>query len=108
MKLTSSHTPHDPLKQSADDHALVEAFGQSVLLRVDPSALDAPRRIREIREDYEFALASRSIPRRGRAVDIGAGVGWFAIPFALAFPDWEVIALEPDTDQFDLLEANVQ
>ena len=108
MKSTSSQPPHDPLKQEAGDDTLVQAFGQSVVLRNDPGTLDAPRRIRELREDYEYALASRSIPKSGRAVDVGAGVGWFAIPFALAFPDWEVIALEPDATQFELLEANAR
>ncbi|MES2844311.1 MAG: FkbM family methyltransferase [Pseudomonadota bacterium] len=56
---------------------------------------------------YEPFLAARSLPKIGTALDIGAGYGGFAIPFAVAFPDWTVWCLEPEPAAFRALRANI-
>lgn len=86
----------------------VTAFGQTLLLQAGADTSDVPRRVEELANLYEPALASRSIPRSGQALDIGAGAGWFALPFASAFPDWSVTAFEVDPAQFRCLSNNVQ
>lgn len=53
-------------------------------------------------------LATQSLPQRGRAIDIGAGFGVFALPFARRYPGWEVWCFEPDAAAFVALERNIR
>ncbi len=85
----------------------VAAFGQR---------LDLPARVpRFLAEDslwrlgaiHEPALAVRSLPQTGVAVDIGAGFGAFALPFAQAFPGWTIWCFEPDPAFFAAFEENI-
>lgn len=88
------------------DRLRIRAFGQSL-------DLDAPK-VAALREDslwrigmhYSPAMTARSLDPQGLAIDIGAGFGSFALPFALAFPGWTVLAFEPDPDCFAALTAN--
>lgn len=83
------------------------AFGRDVALETTGDAFltgDSRWRLREI---YEPALARWRLPTQGQAVDLGAGFGAFALPFALAFPGWRLICLEPDPTAFAALEANI-
>lgn len=56
---------------------------------------------------YQPALASQTLAATGTAVDIGAGFGAFAIPFALANPGWTIWAFEPETEAFAALTRNL-
>ncbi len=85
----------------------VTALGTKVMLAVPDDAAEADRRLHELHEVHEMFLASRAIPKSGLCVDVGAGAGWFALPFAKAFPEWQVICFEPDGDSFELLGKNV-
>ncbi len=84
----------------------LRAFGRDVTLTVAENAAEITRRQTEIDEIYARALASRSLPRAGLCVDLGAGEGWFGLSFAAAFPAWQVICLEPDAQAFDRLKDN--
>ncbi|MFQ5438511.1 MAG: FkbM family methyltransferase, partial [Paracoccaceae bacterium] len=57
---------------------------------------------------YDPFLASLSLPRTGIAVDVGAGFGAFSIPFAMAFPGWEVWCFEPLDFAFSALARNIR
>lgn len=86
----------------------VAAFGQHIALEVRRDQPETDRRLRDLKSCQERFLASRVLPRSGLCVDIGAGEGWFAVPFALAFPKWSVLCFEPDPDAFARLAANVK
>ncbi|MEM6577603.1 MAG: FkbM family methyltransferase [Pseudomonadota bacterium] len=97
------------MKSAETETVTLCAFGQKVALSTNSTmAGDVPRRLSELTEIYERTLASRVIPRSGLAIDLGAGAGWFAIPFAKAFPDWTVIAFEPDPSEHARLVQNAQ
>lgn len=56
---------------------------------------------------YEPFLTARPLPPTGVALDIGAAHGAFALPFARAFPGWQVWCFEPEPLAFAALAANV-
>lgn len=85
----------------------VVAFGARVWLETGEDQVENDRRLRELTECHERFLASRVLPRTGLCVDLGAGEGWFTVPFATAFPNWRVIAFEPDPETFARLQRNV-
>lgn len=43
-----------------------------------------------------------------RIVDVGANIGIYSISFALAFPDAEVVSIEPSKRNYDCLIHNIQ
>jgi FkbM family methyltransferase len=55
---------------------------------------------------YELAELADADPRV--IVDVGAGIGDFAVLAASTFPEAEVLALEPDPKSFAVLERNVR
>ena len=96
--------PAEPLAKTVQ----LSAFGQSVELRAPPDRFlreDTAWRLREI---YERALAVQTLAPEGVAVDIGAGFGGFALPFARAFPGWMVWCFEPEPEAFAALAANIE
>lgn len=87
--------------------SVFRAFGRSVALETTGDAFlrdDSHWRLREI---YEPALARWRLPKTGHSVDLGAGFGAFALPFALAWPGWRVTCLEPDPKAFEAQERNI-
>lgn len=107
-RLSKTSTRHERKSPSAMERLeTCRAFGSNVEIETDANGTDADRRLREIREIYERALASRILPKTGTAVDIGAGDGWFGLAFAKAFPKWDVICIEPDEASFERLKNNV-
>lgn len=86
----------------------VSAFGQRIALEVYQDQPETERRLRDLKDCHERFLASRVLPQSGLCVDIGAGEGWFAVPFAQAFPNWSILCFEPDQNAFARLEANVK
>ncbi|WP_208353899.1 FkbM family methyltransferase [Pseudaestuariivita rosea] len=82
-------------------------FGQMIDLAHANDRVEAERYLDDLNQIYQPFLASRVIPVAGICLDIGADAGWFAIPFAAAFPKWHVICLEADPSAFDLLRQNV-
>lgn len=85
----------------------VRAFGQSLELPARVPHFLAEDSLWRLRNIYEPALAVRILPPTGVAVDIGAGFGAFALPFARAFPGWTVWCFEPDPATFAALERNI-
>lgn len=85
----------------------VSAFGLDFDL--DSTANDFIRddSIWRLKNIYEAALATQPLALTGVALDIGAGFGAFAVPFAAAFPGWRVICLEPDPACFAALQHNI-
>lgn len=95
--------------QSAKDLFVeVAAFGARLRLETSGDQVETARRLNELKEVHERFLASRVLPKIGLCTDLGAGEGWFALPFATAFPGWRVIAFEPDPNTFARLQANVR
>ncbi len=60
-----------------------------------------------LKQHYEPFLATCSLPAEGVAVDIGAGFGTFAVPFARRYPRWRLWCFEPDADSFAALCTNI-
>jgi glycosyltransferase involved in cell wall biosynthesis len=85
----------------------IRAFGQKLRLRAPRVAFLRQDSLWRLRTHYQTALAARSLAPMGRALDIGAGFGAFAIPFAMAYPGWTVLAFEPDRASFMALRNNV-
>ncbi len=56
-----------------------------------------------LREEYDFDL--QEPPKK--IIDAGANVGLFAIRIKNKFPDAEIICIEPDPENFELLQRNV-
>jgi FkbM family methyltransferase len=84
------------------------AFGADVTLVHADDPLERARQLDQYIPGYEAFLASRVIPKTGLCVDVGAGDGWFAIAFAQAFRDWQVLCFEPDAAAADRLRATAQ
>ncbi len=59
---------------------------------------------RQVLIDEEYFFQSSAQPRL--IVDAGANVGYASIYFANRYPDAAIIAIEPDTDNFNLLQKN--
>ncbi|HZF14636.1 MAG TPA: FkbM family methyltransferase [Steroidobacteraceae bacterium] len=56
-----------------------------------------------------FVLTHLRLDQGDVAIDIGANLGWFTLLLArLARPDADVIACEPDPENFDLLRQNLK
>ncbi len=87
----------------------ITAFGQSLSLTCPEGQAEARgARVTQLAEVQERFLASRVLPRQGLALDVGSGIGWFALPFARAFQGWTVVCIEPDPEAFAALEQNVR
>lgn len=85
----------------------VQAFGQTLSLLAPQDAFlreDTAWRLREI---YQPALTAQTLAQTGVAVDIGAGFGGFALPFAAAFPGWKVWCFEPEPVAYARLRQNI-
>lgn len=87
-------------------HSL-SAFGQQVEILHRGDACEVQQRVMELHETLELFLASRVLPKSAVMADINAGAGWFAVPFARAFPDWQVVCFEPDEENFHCLTQSV-
>ncbi len=85
----------------------VSAFGQTFDLQspgIDFLWNDSLWRLKNI---YEPTLATQTLAETGVALDIGAGFGAFAVPFAATFPGWKVYCFEPDPHSFAVLCENI-
>ncbi|NBZ86620.1 FkbM family methyltransferase [Stagnihabitans tardus] len=94
-----------------EDHSLPEtveirAFGQRLQLLAPKLAFLRQDSLWRLKTHYGPAMAARSLEPQGLAIDIGAGFGAFALPFALAYPGWTVLAFEPDPLAFAALARN--
>lgn len=91
-----------------DGRITLRAFGQRLSIYapdVDFLRADSLWRLRHI---YQPALSTQSLAQEGIALDIGAGFGVFALPFALAYPGWRIFCFEPDPVAFAYLQRNIQ
>lgn len=93
---------------SADQVTSFRAFGTEVTLTVGQNTVANRRKQDELHDLYESFLASRVLPRQGLCVDVGAAEGWFAVPFAQAFPNWQVLCFESDPTLARRLRSNVE
>ena len=59
---------------------------------------------RQVLIDEDYFFRSSAQPRL--IIDAGANVGYTSVYFANRFPDAAIIAIEPDTDNFHLLQRN--
>jgi glycosyltransferase involved in cell wall biosynthesis len=86
----------------------LRALGQTVPMIVTSDIHlrdDSHWRLRSI---YEPFLAAQTLAIKGVALDVGAGFGCFAIPFALGNPCWTVWAFEPEPEAFAALCQNIR
>lgn len=97
-----------PKYQIASMRRDIRAFGADACLITSDDEAEVSRRCQDLKNVYEPFLASRVLPKQGVCVDIGAGAGWFAIPFALAFPKWTVVCFEGDPVAFKHLVDNAK
>ena len=100
---TQQITVGDAMGQRLD----LRAFGQNLSIlapKIDFLCSDSLWRLRHI---YQPALATQTLDSAGVALDIGAGFGAFALPFAMAFPKWRVFCFEPDPLAFQFLLKNI-
>ena len=86
----------------------VRAFGQKLVLTVTSDSYLRDDSYWRLRSIYEPALAAQTLAPTGTALDLGAGYGCFAIPFASAFPGWTIWAFEPEAEAFAALRQNIQ
>ena len=84
------------------------AFGRSLNLHVTADVYLRDDSYWRLRSIYEPALAAQTLATSGVALDVGAGFGCFAIPFALANRNWTVWAFEPDPEAFAALCLNIR
>lgn len=85
----------------------VKAFGQSCDLHAPQFNFLQVDSLWRLEMIYQAALATQTLAQTGLALDIGAGFGAFAIPFAAAFPGWQVFCFEPDPQTFAALRQNI-
>lgn len=97
--------PVTPAGPTAPSYRSFSLFGQSVTLRMTGSRAGQRATEKHLRTVCEPLLTSAPLETTGTALDIGAGTGAFAVPFAMAFPGWTVWCFEPDpTDHAALVE----
>ncbi len=84
-----------------------EVFGQKFHLKTGPDEFLREDSLWRLKAIYERYLSATSLPKRGVALDIGAGFGAFAIPFATLFPDWQIWCFEPNEAAFAALYTNI-
>lgn len=102
---TGSKAPQGALRRQR-----LRAFGQEVEIlhnEAEIQDVEALPQVQDLRQITELFLASRVLPQRGTCLDTGAGAGWFALPFAAAFPDWQVLCLEADARRYQALVATI-
>lgn len=63
--------------------------------------------LKEICLDGEYDDLFPSTDRSGVLIDIGAGIGDFAVHFAKRCPSWRILAYEPWDESITLLEKNI-
>ncbi|NVK13352.1 MAG: glycosyltransferase [Rhodobacteraceae bacterium] len=97
-----------PADLSGTQQTPVSAFGQTVELLHPAASGEAAAALWDLSHIYERFLASRALPRAGLFADTGAGSGWTAVPFARAFPAWQVVCFEADDAAFACLQENVR
>ena len=83
------------------------AFGVTVQLQVTSDQYLRDDSYWRLQSIYEPALAAQTLAPTGTALDIGAGYGCFAIPFARSNPGWTVWAFEPEAEAFAALCTNI-
>lgn len=86
---------------------VARGLGQTVTLAVTSDQYLRDDSYWRLRSIYEPALTAQSLASSGVALDVGAGFGCFAIPFALANRGWTVWAFEPEAEAFAALCANI-
>lgn len=91
-----------------DEYVTATFAGISLELETGGDALRGNNSLNRLREVHEPFLVTQSLPAQGRAVDIGAGFGAFALPFARRYPKWEIWCFEPDQPAFAALERNIR
>jgi len=84
------------------------AFGQSLTLAAPQDGFLRDDTLWRLHAIYEPALAAQTLAAQGMALDIGAGFGGFALPFARAFPGWTVWCFEPEPVAFARLKRNIK
>ena len=62
------------------------------------------RRAREIKSFQERQIATNKVPL---IIDAGANIGATSVFYALAVPNAQVVAIEPDAGNFELLQRNI-
>jgi hypothetical protein len=101
--------PHlPPVSNALGARIEVRAFGQSLSIlapQIDFLREDSLWRLHRI---CQPALATQTLAAEGVALDIGAGFGAFALPFAVAYPGWRVVCFEPDPLAFAYLQTNIR
>lgn len=86
----------------------ISAFGQSFEMNSTGNDFLRDDSIWRLKNIYEPTLATQTLAQTGVALDIGAGFGAFALPFAATFPGWVVYCFEPDPDSFAALCQNIE
>lgn len=92
----------------AQDSATVRLAGVSLTLETGGCSNLRDDSLWRVRARYAPFLATQQLPAEGVTVDIGAGFGAFALPFAMRYPGWEVWCFEPDPQAFAALVANIR
>lgn len=99
--------PVTPAEPTTSNQRTFSLFGQSVTLRMAGSRSGQRAAEKHLRTVCEPLLTSAPLAPTGTALDIGAGTGAFAVPFAMAFPDWTVWCFEPDPVDYAALLENI-
>lgn len=87
------------LRDSMGDHA---TFWQCVVS--EQYGLDRFPQTKRLKQAYASALARKEVPL---IIDCGANIGLAALWFANEFPEARIIAVEPDQNNFALLQQNI-
>lgn len=95
----------DPLRPPQTN---ISAFGVTLELFCKADSFSSEDSIWRLHNIYEPFLCANPLPTTGVALDIGAGFGAFALPFAVAFQEWTVVCFEPDREAFDCLKRNIE
>lgn len=111
--LVSEFSEDDLVEALRDAHApipervKVKAFGQNCDLLTPEFGFLQTDSLWRLEMIYQSALATQTLAPTGVALDVGAGFGAFAIPFAAAFPGWQVYCFEPDPQSYAALHQNI-
>ena len=82
--------------ETLPERVKIRGIGRSLDLRAPQDATLRADALWRLRTHYSPALSAWTFAPKGLALDIGAGFGSFAVPFARICPGWTVLAFEPD------------
>lgn len=86
---------------------IVTKDGFTMYLNPNDYAVSGYLALHKTWEPYETELMKRLFTKKTKFIDIGAHIGYYSLLCASASPDCRIISLEPEPENFQILQKNI-